>query len=210
MNTNNNTIKDESLYTENYFSRTGKQRNQYQYQQQTQDPEKVYRGTMLGQALILSLHNLKQKGIIPDKGDFSEQIMSKFDKIYSDQFDQIPALGSENKPNGYDASSLSQSMVHENESSLVSQLTAQNSHNSFNSVTQNQSGAGSYFQYQNNMKLNLNKNKITGTCRDYKHLDDEWKFNVDSLSVVEATSGNVFHDPNPPVYGVKQMAETQI
>ena len=55
------------------------------------------------------------------------------------------------------------------------------------------------------MKLNLNKNKITGTCREYKHLDDEWKFDVDNLSIVEATAGNVFHDPNPPIYGLKQL-----
>lgn len=88
--------------------------------------------------------------------------------------------------------SLSQNFANENESSLISQMTTQHSHNSYNSEMNGYlSGI---------LKLNMNKNKLAATCREYKHLDDEWKFDVDNISVVEATQGNVFNDPNPKVY----------
>ena len=61
---------------------------------------------MLGQALILSLKNLKERGVINEKSDLPEQILSKFDKIYEEQFDQIPYLGNE-KGTGFDGASLS-------------------------------------------------------------------------------------------------------
>ena len=82
--------------------------------------------------------------------------------------------------------SLSQN-VEGNESSMITQLTAQTNANSYNS-----NAAASF-----GSKVNLNKNKLQGTCREYKHLDDEWKFDVDSLEVIEATPGNVFHEPHP-------------
>lgn len=127
-------------------------------------------------------------------------ILSKFDKTYLEQFDQIPVLGDDTKNyNTFEGKSLSQSMINETESSLVSQLTAQNSHNSFNSA--NLGGCNTHL---NASKLNLNKNKIIGTCREYKHLDDEWKFDVDNFSCIEATGGNVFNDPEPPFYGIKE------
>ena len=31
------------------------------------------------------------------------------------------------------------------------------------------------------IQLNLNKNKIVGTCREYKNLDDEWMFDCDEI-----------------------------
>ena len=52
--------------------------------------------------------------------------------------------------------------------------------------------------YKFNLKRNLNRNKLQATCREYKHLDDEWKFDVDELQLIEAENGNVFHEPNPP------------
>ena len=66
----NNSIKDESLNLkqENLFVK----KNQYQYQQQTAEPEKVYRETLLGQALITSLRNLKTQGFIGEKSDLPE------------------------------------------------------------------------------------------------------------------------------------------
>ena len=30
-------------------------------------------------------------------------------------------------------------------------------------------------------KINMNRNKMQGTCREYKHLDDEWTFDVDEF-----------------------------
>lgn len=37
---------------------------------------------------------------------------------------------------------------------------------------------------------------MQATCREYKHLDDEWKFNIDQIQVLEAENGNVFHETN--------------
>ena len=78
-------------------------------------------------------------------------------------------------------------------------MTTQHSHNSYNSEMNGYlSGI---------LKLNMNKNKLAATCREYKHLDDEWKFDVDNISVVEATQGNVFNDPNPKVYKHKSHSQ---
>ena len=52
---------------------------------------------------------------------------------------------------------------------MITSMTAQTNANSYNSNAANSFGS----------KVNLNKNKLQGTCREYKHLDDEWKFDVD-------------------------------
>lgn len=45
-------------------------------------------------------------------------------------------------------------------------------------------------------QLNLNKNKITADCKEYKNIDDEWLFYCDNIRIFEVQDGNVFHNPS--------------
>lgn len=40
---------------------------------------------------------------------------------------------------------------------------------------------GYFSKVQTSLKINMNRNKMQGTCREYKHLDDEWTFDVDEF-----------------------------
>lgn len=92
------------------------------------------------------------------------------------------------------------------DSSFTSQATKDESiqmgSKSFSSNCPMKSENGYLSRIQGVPKINLNRNKIQGTCREYKHLDDEWKFNVDELTVIEATEANVFHDPESTYGGL--------
>ena len=109
---------------------------------------------------------------IPDYAH--ELILEKFDSIYADNFDEIHTMGqtqncdehNTNSEESFNMDSFSSSFNHQNSSTMAHAP----------------------------LKLNMNKNKMVGTCREYKHLDDEWKFDVDNFSLVEVQEGNAFHE----------------
>ena len=62
------------------------------------------------------------------------------------------------------------------------------------STTGNVGGSGSYISQATShlapkstqsSKLNLNKNKITASCKEYKNIDDEWLFHCDNIKLFE-------------------------
>jgi len=106
----------------------------YQYQQQTADPEHVYRDTLLGKALVKSLQEMKQRGLIAESSKYADFILDKFDAAFREQFDQISQMaGADNC--GNELNSLSQNVDNESSMCNITSLNGggNNSHNSYNS-----------------------------------------------------------------------------
>lgn len=57
-------------------------------------------------------------------------------------------------------------------------------------------------------KLNLNKNKFTSSCKEFKNIEDEWLFVCDNVKVFEVQDGNVFYNPSVK-YDVEGLREIQ-
>ena len=55
------------------------------------------------------------------------------------------------------------------------QVTAANTYNSCNNSL-----------LARHKEVNLNKNKMFGTCRNYKHLDDQWTFDCDMIESISS------------------------
>ena len=117
---------------------------------------------------------------IPDYAH--DLILEKFDSIYADSFDDINTMGQtqhcdDNNTNSEESFAM----------------------DSYSSSFNNQNSSSATMAHAP-LKLNMNKNKMVGTCREYKHLDDEWKFDVDNFSLVEVQEGNAFHERSPSYY----------